>query len=94
MKALPLILPILWISSAQAVPPAATDASICAGIRSQIQAQTGIPAAPDVDLLKKLSIHNGCRFSAAEVYRAAYGDKPVPTSNTSEQYRRSHDDDD
>ena len=94
MKALPLILAILWMPSAHATAPAATDASTCGGIRSQIQAQTGILPAPDIDLLQKLSIHSGCRFSSSEVYRAAYGDKPVPRSNPSEHNRRGHDDDD
>jgi hypothetical protein len=29
-------------------------------------------------LLRNISVHQECRFSSAEVYRAAYGDKPMP----------------
>lgn len=66
----------------------------CSRIREQIQAQTGIPARPDTALLQKISARQECRFSAAEVYRAAWGDKPVPRNENRDQHRDRHHDDD
>lgn len=50
----------------------------CDEIRVQIQAVTGLVSKPNMELLKHISIHHGCSFSTAEVYRAAFGDKPWP----------------
>jgi hypothetical protein len=44
-------------------------------------------------LLQKLA-RPECRFSAAEVYRAAYGDKPMPINDAvRHRTRRDYDDD-
>jgi hypothetical protein len=93
LKPLSLMLAVLWMSTAQAASTSAIDPSICSDLRTKIQAQTGVLAAPDVDLLQKIGIHSGCRFTSAEVYRAAYGDKPMPKRSPSERKRRHHDDD-
>jgi hypothetical protein len=72
---------------------AEAQAESCEQIREQIKAQTGLLPKADTDLLQKLSARSECRFSAAEVYRAAYGDKPLP--KTEQRGRQSkHDDDD
>lgn len=68
----------------------------CDQIRGLISAQTGLPAKPDINLLKKLA-RPECRFTAAEVYRAAYGDKLMPKSvgePSTLRPRHDHDDDD
>lgn len=71
--------------------PAAVDqAETCAQIRTQIKAQTGLLPQPDTALLEQLGKHSECRFSAAEVYRAAYGDTPLPKN----ERHKHHDDDD
>lgn len=98
MKAVIHIFMALGISSVQA----ANDSGACASIRAEIQAQNGILASPNVDLLRKVGTHRECRFSSAEVYRAAYGDKPMPArtqsdaqdSHSDHKSRRHHDDDD
>jgi hypothetical protein len=55
-----------------------TQAQTCDQIRDQIEAQTGILPLVNTKLLQTLSLRQECRFSAGEVYRAAYGDKPLP----------------
>ena len=54
----------------------------CEQIRSRIEAQVGVLPKADTDLLQKLGAQPECRFSAAEVYRAAYGDKPMPINDS------------
>ncbi|MCX7172693.1 MAG: hypothetical protein NT159_01905 [Proteobacteria bacterium] len=66
----------------------------CDRIRTLIRANTGIPPRVDTGLLQKLA-RPECRFSEAEVYRAAYGDKPMPKKEVlAPDARREHDDDD
>jgi hypothetical protein len=50
----------------------------CIEIRAQIQTVTGLITKPNMELLKHISSHQGCNFSTAEVFRAAYGDRPLP----------------
>jgi hypothetical protein len=66
----------------------------CSQIRAQINAQTGIVTKPDVALLQSLSERSDCRFSAPEVYRAAYGDKPFPKNDRGNRQPTMQDDDD
>jgi hypothetical protein len=72
---------------------AEVQAPSCARLREQIQAQTGILPKPDTDLLQKLGSRPECRFSAEEVYRAAYGDKPLPRKDARTRRKHDHDDD-
>ena len=66
----------------------------CIEIRAQIQAVTGLVSKPNMELLEHISIHQGCNFSTAEVYRAAYGDKPLPQPETPNHYNyRDRDED-
>lgn len=65
----------------------------CENLREQIQAQTGILPKPDTGLLQKLGSRPECRFSAAEVYRAAYGDKPLPKKQARSHRKHDHGDD-
>jgi hypothetical protein len=44
-------------------------------------------------LLREIAARKDCAFTAAEVYRAAYGDRPLPPEDR-EQRRHRHDDDD
>ncbi|MEZ5627769.1 hypothetical protein [Denitromonas sp.] len=76
--------------SASALAAAPSTVS-CEQIRAQIQAQAGVRDKPDTALLDTLSEHPECRFTAAEVYRAAFGDRPMPTNNRRD---RARDDDD
>ncbi len=72
------------------------QAESCEPIRARIKAQVGVLPKPDTDLLQKLGARPECRFSAAEVYRAAYGDKPMPINDSGRRRakRDRHDDDD
>ncbi len=73
---------------------ASTQLESCDQIRTLIKAQTGLPPKPSAELLQKLA-RPECRFSATEVYRAAYGDKPMPVvASAGRRTRRDHDDDD
>ena len=64
----------------------------CEQIRARIKAQVGVLPKADTDLLQKLGAQPECRFSAAEVYRAAYGDKPMPINDSgSRRAKRDHD---
>jgi hypothetical protein len=65
----------------------------CAQLREQIQMQTGILPNTTIGLLQQLSSRQECRFSAAEVYRAAYGDKPLPIQEPRSRRTHEHDDD-
>jgi hypothetical protein len=69
------------------------QAPSCEQLREQIQAQTGILPKPDTELLQKLGARPECRFSATEVYRAAYGDKPLPKKEARTYRKHDHDDD-
>lgn len=81
----------LLAMNAHAVQP---EGESCARIREQITAQTGVLSKPDIVLLEKLGTHQECGFTSAEVYRAAYGDKPLPPRETREARHRHGDDDD
>jgi hypothetical protein len=50
----------------------------CEQIRAEIMEIKGLKVTPNTELLKKISLRSECQFTAAEVYRAAYGDKPLP----------------
>ena len=50
----------------------------CAQIRERIKSVTGVVSTPNMELLQQISMRQDCKFSSAEVYRAAYGDKPLP----------------
>lgn len=90
MKTIPAILIALCVTAAQAATPAVVQSEACVQIRAQINAQTGILPRPDTAMLEKLGAHPECQYSAAEVYRAAYGDKPMPKNDR----RGKHGDDD
>jgi hypothetical protein len=55
------------------------NAQSCEQLREQIESQTGVLPSVNSTLLRDISVHQECRFSSAEVYRAAFGDKPIPT---------------
>ena len=93
MKKLVPLLVVLWLAPAYAQSPTAIEPGECGAIRLQIQAQTGILAAPDTALLQQIGAHSQCRFSSAEVYRAGFGDKPTPANSPSNSNRQHHDDD-
>jgi ABC-type proline/glycine betaine transport system substrate-binding protein len=50
----------------------------CEEIRAEIMEIKGLEVTPNTELLKKISLRSECQFTSAEVYRAAYGDKPLP----------------
>jgi hypothetical protein len=60
-----------------------------------IRARIGVVPLADSELLRTLASRQDCAFTAAEVYRAAYGDRPLPPPEPrSNSHRRHHDDDD
>ena len=79
---------------------AEVPAPTCDEIRLQIAAQTGLLPKVNTDLLRTIGLNQQCQFTAAEVYRGAYGDKPLPVQAPRARYKRHedqhdrHDDDD
>jgi hypothetical protein len=70
--------------------PAASGSEPCDAIRSRI----GRLSPGDGELLRTLAARQQeCGFTAAEVYQAAHGDKPVPR-HEEETHRRHHGHDD
>lgn len=86
---LPAVL-VLFAVPAMAEPPA----EACDQIRIEIQSKRGIPDQVDTVLLKKIADRTDCRFSAAEVFRAAHGDKPIPQEVPRERYLSDHEEGD
>jgi len=89
-------IPLIGFLSLVALHAAAAEvqAPTCEQLREQIRSQTGVSSKADIELLQKLSGRQECRFSAAEIYRAAYGDKPMPKSESRSHRKHRHDDDD
>lgn len=74
-----LSLLLLCAGAAHAAQPAANPpAESCDQIRAQIAAHAGMPERPNTALLAKVGANRKCRFTSAEAYRAAWGDKPLP----------------
>lgn len=94
MKALALFLLAVSVTTANAAPAAAQEDS-CEQIRDQIKAHTGVPAKPNTILLGKVGANKKCRFTSAEAYRAAWGDKALPKDDRRGLRSRDqgHDDD-
>jgi hypothetical protein len=90
------LLPLIGLLSLFSLGANAADveAQTCEQIRGQIETITGLVPKADTELLQKLSMRQECRFSAAEAYRAAYGDKPAPPEQDYHHRRASHDEDD
>lgn len=86
------LLLLAGIAAASGHANAAEPLPSCAQIRAEISAQTGLLPKVNTELLGKLSDRADCKFTAAEAYRAAYGDKPIPKSEVGDRPR--HDDDD
>lgn len=94
MKAISIILLALPMTTIHAATPDIQEES-CDQIKAEIRAHTGIPAKPNTTLLSKVGANNGCRFTSAEAYRAAWGDKPLPVDDRRghRSEGREHDDD-
>ena len=91
-KLLPIIgLLGLLVTNAHAETPPFES---CEQIRELISAKTGLLPKADTALLQKLGEHQECGFTAAEVYRAAYGDRPIPKVEGRDRSSRHQDDDD
>jgi hypothetical protein len=65
----------------------------CDQIRIEISAQSEALVVANTDLLKKISGRTDCLFTAKEVYRAAYGTKPLPKEEARNERRHDGDDD-
>lgn len=71
-----------------AVPTAWAQEPSCDSLRARIQDQTGTAVRPDPDFLATLAARKDCAFTTAELYRAAYGDRPVPPSEPYVRHER------
>lgn len=82
--------------AANAAGTATADMSACDQVRASILAQTGIRERPDIDLLDRIRAHPECGFTTPEVFRAAFGDKPMPAPGPAHHrsWRRHSQDDD
>jgi hypothetical protein len=66
------------------------NAERCDAIRARI----GVAPLADPDLLRLLAARKDCAFTAAEVYRAAYGDKPPAPATPQRRHHHEADDED
>ncbi len=94
MKFVTTVLTALCAMTVQAATPAEPQAESCEQIRMQIKAQTGVLTNPDLKMLAKVGANKKCRFTAAEAYRAAYGDKPMPKDEPRARRDKQRDGDD
>ena len=82
---------VLCFGVAQAATTAEPQSESCDQIRAQIKEHVGIPSKPNTSLLGKVGANKRCRFTSAEAYRAAWGDKPMPKDDRRGKARRHHD---
>jgi hypothetical protein len=61
---------------------------------AQIRAQIGVLPLADPVLLRKLAARKDCRFAPDEIYRAAYGDRPLPAPDREPRRHGRHGEDD
>lgn len=87
LQLLPIFL--LGFGIAHAAEPG-TPAESCDQIRDQLRAHTGLPSKPNTTLLGKISANRQCRFTSAEAYRAAWGDKPMPQDLPRDKRHKRH----
>lgn len=83
----------LSVGLAHAAKTVEPESESCDQIRAQIKEHTGTPAKPNTVLLGKVGANSKCRFTSAEAYRAAWGDKPVPMDQKHERRRKKHGED-
>lgn len=81
----------LLVFCAMGVHAAEVPAPTCDEIRLQIAAQIGLLPKVNTDLLRTIGLNQQCQFTAAEVYRGAYGDKPLPVEEPREHYKKHED---
>ncbi len=95
MKLATLSLLLFCIGTVHAAAPVDSPAESCDQIRTQIKAHAGVPDKPNTALLSKVGANRKCRFTGAEAYRAAWGDKPMPKDDrpSRRSKHREHDDD-
>ncbi len=93
MKAISLLLLALSMATVHAATPDAQEES-CDQIRAEIRAHVGTPAKPNTILLGKVGANKKCRFTSAEAYRAAWGDKPLPKDDRGDRRSKGHGHDD
>lgn len=91
MKSILTILLALSVMPTYAATTSTQEES-CQQIREQIAAHTGVPAKPNTTLLGKVGANKKCRFTSAEAYRAAWGDKPMPKDDRRDRRSKNHDD--
>ena len=93
MKAIALFLLAVSVTTVHAAPATAQEDS-CEQIREQIKAHEGVPTKPNTVLLSKVGANKKCRFTSAEAYRAAWGDKALPKDDRRDRRSRDHGHDD
>jgi hypothetical protein len=88
------VLRLLFIAALASLVLEATAAEPPVETCEQIRAKIGRLPPADHELLRSLAARQECGFTAAEVYRAAYGDKPMPAVEPHRQRHHKEDDDD
>lgn len=57
---------------------------------AEIRATIGMLQPADPELLRTLAVRKDCGFTSAEVYQAAYGDRPLPPQEGRAEYLRRY----
>jgi hypothetical protein len=77
-----------------AFPAAGAAADLPQATCEEIRTKIGELPPADPELLRALAARRECGFTAAQVYRAAYGDKPMPMEKPGRRHRHEHEDHD
>lgn len=84
---------ILCLGLLSCLPLHASAAAPAVESCEQLRAQIGRMPPADHQLLAKMRSSRGCEFTTAEIFRVAYGDKPVPQVVPHYRKHREHHDD-
>lgn len=56
----------------------------------EIRADIGVVQPANPELLRSIALRKDCGFTSAEVYKAAYGDRPLPPQEGRKEYLRHY----
>ncbi|MBI5785487.1 MAG: hypothetical protein HZA64_08530 [Rhodocyclales bacterium] len=81
-----------WFAGAMLVTSGSLSASVPPEEPSctQIRAAIGVLQPANPELLRSLAARKDCGFTSAEVYQAAYGDRPLPPQDGRAEYPKRY----
>jgi hypothetical protein len=83
---LPLMVGTLLVASGALFAAVPAPERSCEEIRADI----GVLQPANPELLRSIALRKDCGFTSAEVYKAAYGDRPLPPQEGRAEYLRHY----